>query len=108
MTADTGAADEEPTKVWVSVEWFYKEVKLFRTTIDFKRKMRVGDAAVSSFYVGVMLLHNMRRCLYSNHVPQYFDCYEPSMEEYLTNKDFTPQQRSLHRLWTESWDREGG
>lgn len=81
------AANEATAAVRVTVEWTYMEVKLYWTTVDFKRKLRVGEAAVGLVYIGAILLHNIRGCMYRNQVSQYFRCDPPSLEEYLTHKD---------------------
>lgn len=41
------AANKATCSVRVTVEWMYKEVKLYWTTSDFKRKMRTGESPVA-------------------------------------------------------------
>ena len=71
----------------VTVEWIFKEIKLYWTTVDLKRKMCVNQSPVGSMYTAAMLLTNFRNCLYPNTVSQYFNCRPLSLEEYLMSKD---------------------
>lgn len=87
LTPVQKAANKETATVRVTVEWMYKEVKLYWTTVDFKRKMRIGEAPVGLLYVSAMLLTNFRNCLYPNTVSQYFNCTPPSLGDYLSHKD---------------------
>eukprot|EP00171_Calliarthron_tuberculosum_P004888 IDg4888t1 len=70
----------------VTVEWMYMEVKLYWTSVDFKRKMRVFQSPWRLIYRGALLLTNFRNCEYPNTVSQYFKCKPPSLEEYLTHR----------------------
>lgn len=81
------AANESTARARVTVEWCYKEIKLYWTTVDFKRKLRVGESSVGSLYIASMLLHNIRSCIQPNTISQYFCCPPPSVAEYLSHKD---------------------
>ena len=81
------AANRTTSSVRVTVEWSYKDVKLYWTVVDYKRKMRAGESAVGLLYIGAMLMHNIRNCLYPGTVSQYFKCSPPSLEEYLYHKE---------------------
>lgn len=87
LTAEAVAANNSTAKVRVTVEWSYQEVKLYWSTTDFKRKLRVGEGGVGLMYIGAMILHNIRNCLYPNPVSQYFNCSPPNLEEWLRHKD---------------------
>ena len=67
----------------VTVEWMFKEIKLFWTLMDFKRKLRIQQAPVASLYFAGMILSNIRNCLYRNETSLYFKCEPPSLEEFL-------------------------
>lgn len=71
----------------VTVEWFFKEVKLYWTSVDFKRKLRINESGVSTMYIAAVLLTNFRNCVYPNSISQYFEVEPPSLEEYLNHKD---------------------
>lgn len=71
----------------ITVEWIFKEVKLYFTAVDFKRKMKVFESPVGSLYLAAMLLSNMRNCVYRNQISKYFKCLPPTLEEYLIHKD---------------------
>ena len=66
-----------------TVEWMFKEVKQYWSTVDFKRKMKTGELPAGQLYMAAMLLTNIRSCLYPNSISQYFDCPPPSLEDYL-------------------------
>ena len=76
----------------VTVEWAFKEVKLFRSTVDFKRKMRIKDNPVGLLHIAAMLLTNFRNCVYPNTTSQYFKCAPPSPEEYVRHKDVAEEE----------------
>lgn len=67
----------------VTVEWAFKEVKCYWTTVDFKRKMRLKESPIGALYQAAVVLTNMRACVYPNQTSQYFDCAPPSLEEYV-------------------------
>lgn len=71
----------------VTVEWFFKEVKLYWSTMDYRRKMRTGESPVGALYLVTMLLTNFRNCVYPNTIAQFFLCSPPSLEDYLVHKD---------------------
>eukprot|EP00171_Calliarthron_tuberculosum_P001528 IDg1528t1 len=75
------------SKVRVTVEWVFKKVKLYWTTLDFKRKLRIAEAPVGTLYICGMLLTNMRNCIYPNTISQYFNCTPPTLEQYLSTNE---------------------
>ena len=70
----------------VTVEWYFKEVKLYWSTMDYKKKMRTGESPVGALYIAAMLLTNFRNCVYPNSISQYFLCAPPTLEDYLDHK----------------------
>ena len=58
--------------VRITVEWAFKEVKMYSTIVDFKRKLRLRESPISSLYVGAVLLANYRNCFYPNETSQFF------------------------------------
>lgn len=75
------------SKVRVIVEWMFKEVKLYRTKLGYKRKMRIAESPVGALYLGAMLLTNMFNCVYPNTIAQCLKCTAPSLEQCLVHKD---------------------
>lgn len=67
----------------ITVEWVFKEVKMYWSTTDFRRKLRVLQAPVGSLYLSAILLTNFRTCLYGNQISTYFECSTPSLASYL-------------------------
>lgn len=64
-----------------TLEWMLKEIKLYWTTVDFKRKLRVGESSIRLLYIGEMLLTNLRSSIYPNSIAKYFKCLQTSLEE---------------------------
>ena len=71
------------SRVRITVEWIFKEVKMHFTVVDFKQKMKLLESPVGLLFLYCMFLSNCRTCVYSNQISQYFDCVPPSLEEYL-------------------------
>ena len=61
----------------VTVEWYFREVKRYWTLLDYRRKLRVKEAAVGSLYLAAILLTNVRNCCYPNTISQCFGCHPP-------------------------------
>lgn len=87
LAPEAMAANKETANVRAKVEWSYQEVKLYLSSMDLKRKIRVDEGAVGLTYICEMVLHNMRNCLYPNPISQFFGCAPPTIEECLHHKD---------------------
>lgn len=69
----------------VSVEHFYGEVKTHFTAMDFKRKLKLGEAPQGILYVCSVLMLNFKTCMmHGGLVPRRFECMPPSLETYCT------------------------
>lgn len=86
LTGNQKAFNKAMASVRITVEWIFKEVKLYFTTMDFKRKLKVLESPVGLLYSTSMLLCNMRNCLYPNQIARYFRCTPPQLEEYLAHE----------------------
>ena len=75
------------SSVRVTVEWMFKEIKIYWSSVDFKRKLRVRQSPVGLLYLSAMLLTNIRNCCYPNTISQYFGVKPPTLEDYLSHKD---------------------
>lgn len=71
----------------ITIEWILKEVKLYVTTVYYKRNMKVFESPVGSLYLAAELHSNMGNCIYRNQAYTYFGCAPPTFEEYLVHKD---------------------
>lgn len=70
--------------VRVAVEHGYKEVKLFWTSQDFSRKLKVKQAPIGLLYRSSVLMWNMRVCFYGcGQVTEKFGVDPPTIEEHL-------------------------
>lgn len=74
------------SEVWITVEWIFKEIKMYFTTVDFKRKMKIMESPVGLLYLASMMLCNFRNCIYSNQVSQYFDGQQSALKQYVNHK----------------------
>ena len=72
--------------VRITMEWIFKELKLYFTSMDYKRKLKVFESAVGSLYLAAILPRNMRNCVYPNQVSEYLGCPPPTLEHYLEHK----------------------
>ena len=72
------------SKSRVTVEWMFKEIKMFWTTMDYKRKLRILQAPSAALYFSGMVLCNIRNCMYPNEISQYFQCPPPRLDEFLS------------------------
>ena len=75
------------SSVRITIEWIFKEIKLYYSTVDFKRKLRLGESSVGMLYKAAMLVTNIRNAIYPNQVAQFFQCEPLSLEEYLRFSD---------------------
>jgi len=89
ITSYQKAFNTAMSKGRVIVEWYFKEVKFYWAAMDYKRKMRTGESPVGALYIAAMLLMltNMRNCVYPNPTAQYFSCTPPTLESYLSHKE---------------------
>ena len=71
------------SSIRITVEWAFKEVKLYWTSLDFKRKMKIGECPIAMLYLNGVVLSNFRNCFYPNQTSSYFHCKPPSFEEYI-------------------------
>ncbi len=71
-----GQKDENKTRSQspVAVERMFKEVKEYSSAMDFKRKLRIGQALIGKLYICSVLLANMRNCVYPFQRAQYIKC----------------------------------
>ena len=65
----------------ITLDWLFKELKMYWTTMDYRRKLCVLQAPVGTLYIACMLLNNFRTCMYGNKISKYFNCLPPSLEE---------------------------
>lgn len=84
LTSGQSAFNRAMSAARVTVEWHYKELKQYWTTVDFKRKMKVGEGPVGAVYLACLILTNLRNCLHPNPVSHYFACSPLTLEEYLS------------------------
>ena len=72
--------------VRITVEWIFKEVKMYFPIIDTKRKMKLCEAPVGLLYLETMLMCNLRNCIYPNQISDYFKIRPCTIEEYIQER----------------------
>ena len=82
LTADQRAYNKEMSKVRVSVEWLFGNVKNYFKYIDYHKMLKIGLSAVGKQFIVCGLLQNAHACLYGNIVSDFFDLQPPTIEEY--------------------------
>lgn len=65
------------SRVHVTVYWVFKEINIYFTTADYKRKMKIGESPLGTRYIAAMLLTNMKNSVYPNNIAQFFKCEPP-------------------------------
>ena len=70
------------SKVRVSVEWLFADVKNFFKFVTFKNHMTVGRSPVGKTVLVCGLLHNARTCLYGNMTSSYFGEEPSTLQQY--------------------------
>lgn len=68
ITAAPVMCNNEIALVRLTVQWSYIEVKLYWTTVDFNRKMRVSQSWLGLLYIYSMVLRSIPSSLYPNPV----------------------------------------
>lgn len=69
----------------VTVEWVFKDKKMYWLFVDIKRKLLLGEYHVGMLYIAQVLLTKLRNCVYSIKIAQYFGIYPPQLEEHISS-----------------------
>lgn len=64
----------------ITVQWIFRELKLYSSTRNFKRKLKLKQSPIKLLCSSAMMLCNVRSCIYYNLVLQCFDLQLPSLE----------------------------
>lgn len=86
LSAVKKAFNKAMSKSRVTVEWFFKEVKLLWSFVDCKRRLRLKQMPVGLLYRAAVLLTNFRNCVEANEISQFFNCPPPSLDEYISTR----------------------
>jgi nuclease HARBI1 len=73
------------SKVRVTAEWAFRDVKQYFTHVDVPRKLRLRGTPGGLWYVCTVMLWNFRVCLYGSQAAQYFECDPIEVSEYLAH-----------------------
>ena len=86
LNANQRAFNASMSKSRITVEWIFKEVKMYLPVVDNKRKMKLWESPVGLLYISTMVLCNLRNCIYPNQISAYFGVSPPSLDEYLKER----------------------
>jgi nuclease HARBI1 len=73
------------SKIGVTAEWAFRDVKQYFTHVDVPRKLRLRVSSSGLWYVCAVMLWNFRVCLYDSQAAQYFECDPIEISEYLAH-----------------------
>lgn len=85
LTPTQQAFNTAMLSIRISVEWTFKEVKLYWSTVDYKRKLKLRESPVALIYQVSALPQNLRNIFYPSQSSKYFNCKPPKIEQYLEN-----------------------
>jgi hypothetical protein len=74
ISPDEVAFNASMSKVRVTVEWSFRDVKQYFTHVDFPRKLRLRETPAGLLYVSSVMLWNFRVCLHGSRAAHYFQC----------------------------------
>lgn len=64
LNAAQSAFSAASSKVRITVELVFKEVKMYFGTVDFKRNVKIYESPLGLLYLSPMLMCNLRNCIY--------------------------------------------
>lgn len=62
----------DTSRVTVTLDWMYKEVKIYWNYTEYKEKLPTRDRPVVLLYFGAILLTNIRTCMYGKIIKKPF------------------------------------
>jgi hypothetical protein len=71
------------SKVYIAVEWPFRDLKMYLTHVDFPRKLRMGIIQGGLWDICSITVRNFRAFAYGIQAAENFDCYSMSIEEFL-------------------------
>ena len=86
LNNNQGAFNSSMSNVRITVEWLFKEVKTYFPVVSNKWKLKLYEAPVGLFYIGAMLLCNLRNCFYPNQISTYFKVSPLTLDQYITER----------------------
>ena len=84
IPADQRRFNSQMSKVREAVEWSFKEVTQQFPFLDLSRNQKILKSPCALFYLVAVLLCNAHTCLHRPQIPQFFNCFPPTLDEYFT------------------------
>jgi hypothetical protein len=82
LSPEDVAFNSSMSKVRVTVEWAFRDVKQYFTHLDVPRKLCLQVTPAGLSYVCSVMLWNFRVCIYGSQTAQYFQCDPVDISEY--------------------------
>ena len=73
---------KKKSKVWVSVEWLFRDIINSFKFLDYKKNLKIGLSGIGKMYIVCALLRNAITCLYGNQTSEFSKLEPPTLEEY--------------------------
>jgi DDE superfamily endonuclease len=83
ISSDELAFNASMSKVRVTVEWAFMDVKQYFTHVELPRKLRLRETPAGLFYLSSDMLWNFRVCLYGSRSAHNFQWDSIAISEYL-------------------------
>jgi nuclease HARBI1 len=83
ISSDEIAFNDSMSKVRVTVEWAFRDVKQFFIHVDLPIKLRLRETPAVLLYVSSLMLWNFIVCLYGSRLAHYFQYDSIDISEYL-------------------------
>jgi hypothetical protein len=83
LSPDEVASNSALSKVRVTVEWAFRDVRQYFTHQDVPRKLQLRVTPAGLWYVCSVMLWIFRVCLYGSQAARYFQCDSLDISEYL-------------------------
>lgn len=68
LNSNQTAFNKSMSKVGITVEWVFKKVKMVFPVVETKRKLQLWESPVGLLYEAIMLMCNIRNCIYPNQI----------------------------------------
>ena len=83
LTTDQKEFNLQMSRVRVSVEWAFAEVKQYWGHLDHSRKLKTGCTPVGSSYIVAIIFWNFRVCFYGSQTATFFNFHPTTLNEYI-------------------------
>jgi hypothetical protein len=87
LTHQEQCFNKRMSKVRVSVEWAFRDIKRYFSHVAFPRKMVLSRTPAGAWYLASCMLWNFKCCIDGSPTARFFDCDPPTLTQYLSILD---------------------